>query len=98
MIRSKCLNRDGHGPRTLSVPIGPDGINLTKLMIEKLESEQGRSIYQKRMAIVEPVFANLRIHKHLDRFTLRGKIKVNIQWMLYCMVHNIEKIANYGFA
>jgi hypothetical protein len=26
----------------------------------------------------------------LDRFTLRGKIKVNIQWMLYCMVHNIE--------
>jgi len=22
----------------------------------------------------------------------------NIQWLLYCMVHNIEKIANYGFA
>jgi IS5 family transposase len=82
----------------LSVPIGPDGINLTKLMVEKIESEQGRSIYQKRMAIVEPVFANLRIHKRLDRFTLRGKIKVNIQWMLYCMVHNIEKIANYGLA
>jgi IS5 family transposase len=67
-------------------------------MVEKIESEQGRSIYQKRMAIVEPVFANLRIHKRLDRFTLRGKIKVNIQWMLYCMVHNIEKIANYGLA
>jgi transposase len=98
MIRGKCLNRNGHGPRTLSVPIGPDGINLTKLMIEKIESEQGRSIYQKRIAIVEPVFANLRTHKRLDRFTLRGKIKVNIQWMLYCMVHNIEKIATYGFA
>ncbi|MCG6537214.1 MAG: transposase, partial [Syntrophales bacterium LBB04] len=98
MLRGKCLNRDGHGPRTLSVPIGPDGVNLTKLMIEKIESEQGRKIYQRRMAIVEPVFANLRIHKRLDRFTLRGKIKVNIQWKLYCMVHNIEKIANYGFA
>ncbi len=25
-----------------------------------------------------------------------SKIKVNIQWMLYCMVLNIEKIANYA--
>jgi Transposase DDE domain len=98
MLRGKCVNRDSHGPRTLSVPIGPDGINLTKVMIEKIESEEGRKIYKQRMSIVEPVFANLRIHKRLDRFTLRGKIKVNIQWMLYCMVHNIEKIANYGFA
>jgi hypothetical protein len=27
---------------------------------------------------------------------LRGRIKINIQWMLYCMVHNIEKLVNYG--
>ena len=26
----------------------------------------------------------------------RGKVKVNIQWLLYCIVHNIEKIVNYG--
>ena len=32
----------------------------------------------------------------MDRFTLRGRIKVNIQWMLYCLVHNIEKIGNFG--
>jgi hypothetical protein len=31
-------------------------------------------------------------------FTLRGKVNVNIQWLLYCMIHNIEKIKNYGFA
>ena len=52
----------------------------------------------KYMAIVEPVFANIRVQKRMDRFTLRGKIKVNIQWMLYCMVHNIEKIINYATA
>jgi hypothetical protein len=34
----------------------------------------------------------------LDRFTLRGRIKVNIQWVLYCMVHNIGKILTFGFA
>jgi hypothetical protein len=48
-------------------------------------------------AAAPTVFANIRTHKRLDRFTLRGKIKVNIQWLLYCMVHNMEKIANYGF-
>ena len=98
MLRGKCIYGNGRGPKTLTVPIGPDGINLTKLMIEKIESEKGRRIYPQRMAIVEPVFANIRTHKRLDRFTLRGKIKVNIQWLLYCMVHNIGKIANYGFA
>jgi hypothetical protein len=67
-------------------------IDVRKTLKEKLD------VNFRKYRFVEPVFANLRIHKRLDRFTLRGRIKVNIQWMLYCMVHNIEKIANYGFA
>jgi IS5 family transposase len=59
-----------------------------------IDSEHGRRTYSKRMGTVEPVFANLRHNKQLNRFTLRGKCKVNAQWHLYCMVHNIEKIAN----
>ena len=94
--KHKCIYGNGRGPKILMVPIGPDGDNLTKLMVEKIDSEEGRRIYPQRMAIVEPVFANIRTHKGLDRFTLRGKIKVNIQWLLYCMVHNIGKIAVYG--
>jgi hypothetical protein len=65
---------------------------------EKIETQKGRRIYPQRIAIVEPVFANIRVHKRMDKFSLRGKINVNIQWLLYCMVHNIEKVANYGFA
>ena len=80
------------------VPIGTDGVNLTKQMIQKVDSEAGKKIYIQRMAIVEPIFGNIRAQKRLDHFTLRGKIKVNIQWLLYCMVHNIEKILNYGYA
>ena len=95
--KDKCIYGNGRGPKQLMVPIGPDGENLTKIMIKKLESEEGRKIYSRRMAIVEPVFANIRFLKRMDRFTLRTKIKVNIQWLLYCMVHNMEKIANYGF-
>ncbi|MCK4376831.1 MAG: transposase [Actinomycetia bacterium] len=32
----------------------------------------------------------------MDYLTLRGKVKVNIQWLLYCIVHNIGKIGDYG--
>lgn len=96
-LRKNCLYGDARGPKYLVIPIGPDGVNLTKLMIEKIDSEEGHKIYPQRMAVVEPVFGNIRSNKRLDRFTLRGKIKVNIQWLLYCMVHNIEKIMNYGY-
>jgi hypothetical protein len=66
-------------------------------MVGKIDSPEGRKIYPQRIGVAEPVFGNIRAAKRLDRFTLRGKTKVNIQWLLYCMVHNIEKIANYGF-
>jgi hypothetical protein len=65
-------------------------------MKNKIDSVEGRAIYSKRLVIVEPVFGNIRACKRLDRFTLRGRVKVNIQWMLYCLVHNIEKILHFG--
>lgn len=45
-----------------------------------------------------PVFGNLRGNKRLNRFTLRGATKVDGQWKLYCMMHNIEKLAHHGYA
>lgn len=46
---------------------------------------------------MEPVFGNLRHSKGLNRFMLRGKVKVDVQWKLFCLVHNIEKRAHYGY-
>ena len=97
-LKSRCINRKNAKRRTLDVPIGAAENNFSKAMLEKVDSDRGRKIYPQRMAIVEPVFANIRSQKRMDRFTLRGKIKVNIQWMLYCMVHNIEKVTNYATA
>jgi len=51
-----------------------------------------------RLAIAEPVLANIRINKRLDRFTLRGEVKVNIQWLMFCLAHNLEKIMDYRLA
>lgn len=47
------------------------------------------------MSVVEPVFGNIGTNKRLNRFSLRGPKKVQGQWRLYCLVHNIEKLANY---
>jgi len=64
-------------------------------MRRKFDTLFGRFIYNKRIAIVEPVFGNLK-NKGMDRFTLRGKQKVNTQWQLFSLVHNIEKMAHVG--
>jgi hypothetical protein len=97
-LRAKCLRYKDAKRRHFTYYVDASGQNISQAMVKKIETQQGRKIYPQRIAIVEPVFANIRVNKRMDKFSLRGKIKVNIQWLLYCMVHNIEKIANYGFA
>lgn len=70
----------------------------TDRMKRKIDSDTGKAMITARFATVEPVFGNLRNNKRLDRFTLRGKRKVDGQWTLYCLVHNIEKLAHHGYA
>jgi len=65
-------------------------------MKERVDSITGKECYAQRMAVVEPVFGNIRANKGLDRFTLRGKKKVNGQWQLFTLVHNIEKISHHS--
>jgi Transposase DDE domain len=67
---------------------------LVANMRRRIDSPAGRLAYGQRFATVEPVFGNLRYNKRLNRFTLRGRDKVNGQWQLFCLVHNIEKLAN----
>jgi hypothetical protein len=95
-VQLRCITNKGGKRKYLGITIAVELTNFSRRMAGKVDSERGRKIYPQRFAVAEPVFANIRTHKRLDRFTLRGKAKVNIQWLLYCMVHNIEKIANYG--
>ena len=97
-LRSKCLRNPNTVSRQVHVFYGKRPGSVTDEMKEKIDTEEGRRTYSKRLGIVEPVFGNIRACKRMDKFTLRGKTKVNIQWMLYCLVHNIEKIINYGIS
>lgn len=75
----------------------PSAHEASELMKQASDSARGRRIYSQRIATVEPGFANLRHNKRLNRFTVRGREKVGTQWRLYCMVHNIEKLARNGY-
>ena len=65
-------------------------------MKHKVDSAVGRVLYGMRLAISEPPFSHITSTIGLDRFTLRGKNKVNTQWNLFCIVHNLKKIHRYG--
>ncbi len=82
--------------RYLLIPLEKHERDFSKEMIKKIDTEEGRQIYSERIKIVEPVFVNIRIQKMMDYLTLRGKVKVNIQWLLYCIVYNIGKVGCYG--
>ena len=72
--------------------------SYTDWMKERVDSEFGKQVYGHRMSVVEPVFGNIGTAKKLNRFSLRSKKKVQGQWQLYCMIHNIEKLMRYGIA
>ena len=69
---------------------------FTEKMKRKIDSTVGRALYSMRLAVAEPPFANICHAIGLDRFSLRGKKKVNTQWNLFCIVHNMLKIYRYG--
>lgn len=96
-MRKQCMQKapKNHG-RQVSIPKAKRSAAqiLSDKMKAKIDSPQGRREYSKRLGCIEPVFANITKNKGMDYFTLRGKTKVNTQWQMYCLVHNIEKLRN----
>jgi transposase len=95
-LRKKCLRYPDRS-HTRQVYFFRKPESFTEKMRQRIDSITGRLIYNRRLATAEPVFANIRSTLGLDRFTLRGKEKVNIQWLLYCVVHNLLKVHRYGY-
>ena len=95
-LKHRCLKNPANGKGRCVSLFGRalvDDNDPSQKMRQAIDSARGRALYSRRIATVEPVFANIRHHKRMSRFTLRGKTKVGTQWQLYCLVHNIEKIA-----
>jgi transposase len=95
-VRAHCLSKPTTARRYLSVQVDTQPPNLIDEMKAKIDTEQGKRIYARRLGIVEPVFANICVQKRMNRFTLRTKLKVDVQWRLFALVHNIGKIHTFG--
>ena len=89
-------HRKGNGRQVSFILDSKKKVSYTDWMKHRVDSDKGKQIYSHRMSVVEPVFGNITNNKKLNRFSLRSKRKVQGQWQLYCLVHNIEKIMNYG--
>jgi transposase len=95
-LRTKCLRKpDTTRSRQVAVLTRKSTPTHSQRMRKRIDSAWGREQYGRRFATVEPVFGNVRANKRLNRFTLRGQDKVDGQWKLFALVHNIEKWANY---
>ena len=95
-LRARRLKKADTVCRNLSIQVESQAPNLIDEMKAKIDSEAGKRIYARRLGIVEPVFANICVQKRMHRFTLRSKRKVDVQWRLFALVHNIGKIHLFG--
>jgi len=100
-LRAKCLRNPKSPFRQVvifdkSTYSSPSRDSFTKRMIRKFDSLKGRFVYSRRMGTVEPVFGHIRNAMGLSRFTMRGRSKVDTQWKLWCLVHNIGKLFRYA--
>lgn len=68
-----------------------------KAMRSKLDSDAGKRIYGKRKHIVEPVFGHIKLVIGFTGFLLRGLEKVNGEFKLVAIAHNLKKISRYGY-
>ena len=70
---------------------------MIERMKRKIDCPEGRHIYSQRLGTVEPVFGHITDAIGIKRFSLRGRRKVDGQWKLMMMLHNILKIHRYGW-
>jgi len=89
--------RHGQPPPPIRGPL-PKNIDEKGKMNRKLRKKKGREIYARRKTIVEPVFGQMKECRGLRRFLMRGLEKVNGEWALWSMTHNLNKLFRYGTA
>ena len=63
-----------------------------KRMRSRLASEEGRALYARRKAVVEPVNGQIKHARGFRQFSFRGMEAVGAEWALVCLCHNLLKM------
>jgi transposase len=70
---------------------GWDG-GLYAFMRRVLNTDHGGGLYAKRQGMIEPVFAQTKFNRRIDRFQRRGRSAVRSEWRLITATHNLLKL------
>jgi len=57
-----------------------------------LDEPEGRWRYARRQGMIEPVFADLKFNRRIDRFLRRGRGACSSEWKLAAATHNLLKL------
>ena len=63
-----------------------------------LATELGNALYRKRQATIEPMFANTKFNRRIDRFQRRGRSACRSEWRLIAATHNLLKLHKHHTA
>jgi hypothetical protein len=75
-------------PRKLSPRQGEEARRIEAI----LHTPEGQARYRRRQQIVEPVFANIKYLRRIDRFQRRGLRACQAEWKLIASTHNLLKL------
>ena len=90
-LRSRCTR--GEGNRQLEVSFELQRMRAQAR--ENLLSDEGKTLRSRRGVEVEGVFGRLKHNWGFRRFLLRGREKVQIEWGLLCIAHNLAKMTSF---
>lgn len=57
-----------------------------------LATDIGAALYSRRQELIEPVFANTKFNRRIDRFQRRGRAACRSEWRLINATHNLLKL------
>jgi transposase len=66
--------------------------NRQRRMREKMRTPEGRQMYRRRKALVEPVFGVLKEQRGMRGFRMRGLERVNIEFTLAALAWNLTRL------
>ena len=65
---------------------------LYTFMRRVLATDEGGALYAKRQGMIEPVFADTKFNRGVDRFLRRGRAAARSEWRLTNAAHNLLKL------
>jgi transposase len=100
VYKSRCCEGCQHkekcckGLNNRTIEVSPKLIEYKSTARQNLESENGKKLRSQRGVDVESVFGQIKHNNQFRRFYSKGLKKVNTEWGIISIAHNIKKMAN----